>query len=340
VTRQVELAGSKPVQEVFVLRPDFGTVRVNGAVGTEVYDMPEEAVLVHIGTIDSPEGLVINQRLLRGQHQLVGLHKGLQPAVTAPLMVTDRPLEITFQQPPRPTEVQVVSQPSGATVSLDGQVMGITPLTVEGLLAGRETELVVSKPGYRNSVRKLTLGQGETLQVDVGPLELQIGTLHYTVDLSMSDPPKMYELMLSVDGTARTISKSGSFELTAGAHTIVLEHPDYETLREDVTVEDRKTTDVTLRMEPRPVRLTPIVESDSPIHFQVDDVDTPLTEQGYLPVPANRPVKVEAIIRDYLSVINRIEGKPNERLEWRIPLRPIPGPEPGENWNPRTSICP
>ncbi len=334
VTRQIELEGSTPIQEVFVLRPEFGTVRVNGAVGTEVYAMPEEAVLIHLGTIDSTEGLVINQRLLKGKHQLVGLHEGLMPAIPSPVLVSDRPVEITFQQPPKPTEVQVVSQPAGATVSIDGQVMGITPLTVDGLEAGREIEVVIHKPGYRDTVRKLVLGKGETVQVDTGPLELQIGTLHYTVDLSMKKPPRMWELMLSVDGTARTISESGSFELTAGAHTIVLEHPDFQTLREDVTVEDGKTTEVTLSLEPRPVRLTPVVDTDLQIRFQVDDVDTPLTDQGYLPVPANRPAKVEAIIQDHLSVINRIEGEANQRMEWEIPLMPIPGPEPGQDWNP------
>jgi formylglycine-generating enzyme required for sulfatase activity len=59
-----------------------------------------------------------------------------------------------------------------------------------------------------------------------------------------------------------------------------------------------------------------------------------LTEQGYLRIPANRPVKVEAIIQDHLSVITRIEGGPNERLEWQVPLKPIPGPQSGADWSP------
>ena len=101
-----------------------------------------------------------------------------------------------------------------------------------------------------------------------------------------------------------------------------------------MTIEDGEDTELTLSLYPRPVRLMPVMEADVPVQFQVNDVNTPLSAQGYLPVPANRPVKVEAMIRDHMSVITRVQGAANERMEWKIPLRPIPGPVLGEDWNP------
>ena len=99
-------------------------------------------------------------------------------------------------------------------------------------------------------------------------------------------------------------------------------------------VVDRKGTAINIGLNPRPVRLSPVIGIDVPTRFLVDGIETSLTEKGILPLAANRPVEVEVIIRDHLSVIQSFLGKPNERREWEVPLKPIPGPVEGEDWSP------
>ncbi len=51
---------------------------------------------------------------------------------------------------------EVTSNPNGALVTLDGQLMGVTPLSLPDLLEGRSYEIAVYAEGYSPEVRNLT----------------------------------------------------------------------------------------------------------------------------------------------------------------------------------------
>jgi len=317
-----------------ILHPDFATLSVRGAIGAEVYVMEGESFLLHVGTITSPEGLTVNDRLLTGNYQIVGLHKSLMPALSDQMRLARAPVEITFQQPPKPTELVVVTEPVGATVFVNGSALGLTPLNVEGLDTGRLLKIRIEKEAYRPVYREIRFDPGEKIELNPGPMELRIGTLRYSVDLSLPNSPDLREILLSINGDLRKIEDSEHFEIPEGSHMVSLEHPDYYPLNERVTVLDQELTEVNLVLQPRPVRLQPIVSVDTPTRYLVDGIETPLTEQGYLPVPANRVAKVDAIVRDFLSVTQQFDGRPNERMQWNVPLKPIPGPVEGADWEP------
>lgn len=334
IQREFEIESSDPVRLTLPLRPDFANLHVNGAIGTEVYIMPKSGFLLHLGTIEESAGLTISNRLLTGRHQLIGLHKSLLPAISDETPMGRAPVEITFKQSARPTELVVVSYPEGATVAVDGVRLGLTPLSIEGMRVGRPLSLRVEKEGYRPVIRELRFEQGERVEINIGELELKVGSLQYRINLNMPNAPDPRELMLSVDGKMRVVSESDTLQLTEGGHLLVLEHPDFFPLREQMVIVDREQTEVDLGLLPRPIQLRVLVQTDRPARFLIDGKELSVNEQGILPVPSNRPVEVEAVIRDYLSVRQSFHGKPNERMEWRVPLRPIPGPKEGQDWSP------
>jgi formylglycine-generating enzyme required for sulfatase activity/serine/threonine protein kinase len=334
VSRMIDLRSSKIVSEEIKLVPNFTTLRVDGVVGTELYVLQQDDFLLFLGEIPAGGSLQVDNRLLPGSYKLVGLHEGLIPAFTGPVRLGRAPVQLTLEQPPRPTELVVSSEPAGATVLVDGSMLGTTPLRVEELEIGRPLLLRVEKKGYRPFQSEIKFSQGETLTITTGALEPRIGTLSYSIDLSMPDPPDLREVMFSIDGELRRAEQQDQIELPEGAHSIELVHPDYLPLRRRIVVVDRESVDIELRLEPRPLRLLPTVDADSPVRFLVDGQETGLTEQGYLPVPANRPAKVEAVVRDFLTVVQWFQGRPNERMDWNIPLKPIPGPVAGDDWSP------
>lgn len=334
VSRVLNLKSSAVVRETIGLIPNFMTLRVDGVVGTEVYVLQDDSMLLYLGEIPGEGGLTVNNRLLPGSYQLVGLHQGLIPAVTEPVRLVRAPVSITLQQPPRPTELLVSSEPEGASVLVDGALLGTTPLKADGLATGRPLRLRVEKGGYRPFQQEIEFSRGESISISTGALEPRIGFLSYRIDLSMPEPPDLWEMMLSVDGNLLRAEESGKLELVEGGHTLELIHPDYLPLKKRIVVVDRETADVELLLQPRPLRLLPLIASDNPARFYIDGNETALNEQGYLPVPANRQSKVEAVVRDHLTVSQWFNGRPNERMEWQVPLKPIPGPLPQEDWSP------
>jgi TonB family protein len=72
----------------------------------------------------------------------------------------------------------VRSEPAGAFVTLDGQLMGVTPIMLDGLLGGSEYDVNVYQVGYVTEYYKLTAQQGfsHMLQFDLETLPDQSGT--------------------------------------------------------------------------------------------------------------------------------------------------------------------
>jgi hypothetical protein len=155
--------------------------------------------------------------------------------------------------------------------------------------------------------------------------------LSLSLELSVRHPPKAFSF--SVDGNPVAL-QDGSIRLPEGAHTVLVEHPDFFPLESDVDIPDNGSVAIEMSMQPRPVRLVPVIETNAPVRFVVDGQDVALSEEGFLPVPSFSSVEVKAVIRDHHDVIQRFEGRANEEIQWTVPLKPLPGPEFGENWSP------
>jgi formylglycine-generating enzyme required for sulfatase activity len=120
--------------------------------------------------------------------------------------------------------LELVSRPSGANVTVDGEFRGQTPLTVE-LAPDRAHEIALSRPGYRRYRASVTLAAGASEQRDLR-LEPRLGEVVLEVD-----PPAAE---LRIDGEL-VGTGSRSVSLPEVEHEIVATLAGYETLRRRVT---------------------------------------------------------------------------------------------------------
>lgn len=330
----IQLIASEPVEKEFSLSYDFGSVRVEAAVGTDVYVENTPDLALFLGTVTSEEGLEINDRLLMGEHTLVGRHPAYLPFRADPVKLDSKPATVTFQQAPRPTELIVLSDPDGAAVYVGDAMVGLTPLRVEGLEVGIPIDLRIEKQGYRMVDKVIELSKGESRTVNAGALVRKIGKLVYTLEFPMENPPPRDEFFLTINDEFYRLFDAFSDDLPEGDYTIFLSHPDFFTFEETVEVRDGETTTLAISPHPRPMRLVPIIEGGFSASYRIDDEEVELTEKGALLVPSFKRVKVSATIRNHHDVIQWFEGRANEVREWRVPLKRLPGPTMGEDFSP------
>jgi formylglycine-generating enzyme required for sulfatase activity len=120
--------------------------------------------------------------------------------------------------------VELVSIPSEASVSVDGQFLGRTPLSVR-LTPGRPHQITLAKPGYAQSTQQLSVAadSGRRVQIE---LVAQLGDVEV-----QSDPPNAE---IWVDG-ARVNATPARLTLSAIEHTIEVRQAGYATASAQIT---------------------------------------------------------------------------------------------------------
>ena len=119
-----------------------------------------------------------------------------------------RRVDLAPERAPVTGSLEIVSQPSGARVLIDGRVRGQTPLLVDELAAGRHVVLVESGSGaVRRTVR---VRPGETTRVEVS---IYSGFLRVTAPL---------ELEVFADGKGIGFAGGEPLLLPPGRHTVEL----------------------------------------------------------------------------------------------------------------------
>ena len=78
--------------------------------------------------------------------------------------------------------VELVTDPAGAAVSVNGEYQGATPLTL-GLRPGRTHAITLTKPGYESETRELSVEADSGRRLEI-PLMAQLGVVEV-----VSDPP-------------------------------------------------------------------------------------------------------------------------------------------------------
>jgi hypothetical protein len=136
------------------------------------------------------------------------------------------------------TRLDIASQPSGATVSIDSQVRGVTPLTLTDLAPGQHL-IQVSKNNFRDAFQNvvLELGVCKTSAFTLEPLN---------AILLITSVPTGCEV--AIKGISLGTTPLLVTTLESGSHRLTLSSPGYQTKEIDVTLEGRTPVkqDVTL----------------------------------------------------------------------------------------------
>ena len=135
--------------------------------------------------------------------------------------------------------LRVLTEPSDATVLLNGRNVGTTPITLDDLETGSYT-LEIAKNGYYTERRRIDIRPGQALVVDT-TLELIVGYLDLTVTPS--------DATLRLDGA---LVGAGVREVAVGERRITATRFGYRDESIRVRVEPRRTTRVALNLEQAP----------------------------------------------------------------------------------------
>jgi outer membrane biosynthesis protein TonB len=132
------------------------------SVESKVAELSEMAVL--------PKGGIIIDFVKKQVGAMLGMEAGSQPAVAAPTPPPPPPQPAVYtapaaapSPPPKAEQIAVTSNPSGATVNVNGKTIGVTPCSFKPAAWGKYT-IVVSMSGYEKAT-KIVEFEGGTLNV-------------------------------------------------------------------------------------------------------------------------------------------------------------------------------
>ncbi|HVJ31252.1 MAG TPA: PEGA domain-containing protein, partial [Gammaproteobacteria bacterium] len=213
--RELDVAGGGERQSLAVtLTPDWAVVSLNTAPSgaTVLVDGAEAGV--------TPAALEI----MSGEHDIEVRLAGYNAWTSKILVEADKPQQlsdVTLTQ--ADGRVEVASNPSEASVSVDGEFRGRTPLAIR-LSPGRAHRVAFSKPGYESATRELSVAadSGRKLQIDLTP---QYGEIEVT-----STPPAE----VFVDGERRG-STPVTLALTSISHAIEVRQAGFAVERSELT---------------------------------------------------------------------------------------------------------
>ena len=141
--------------------------------------------------------------------------------------------------------IEVRSQPSGATINLDGSQKGTTPSKLTNVKAGSH-ELTLSLAGYPDWKQMVTVKGGETVSVNAvmgtaAPTTAGQTAASGTGSLSVTTIPAGAQVY--VDGALIGNSPTRSSGLTAGSHALMIKMDGYKDLSVFVMITAGQTTE-------------------------------------------------------------------------------------------------
>ncbi len=215
-TTRVTVGGGGQTQSLqATLKPDRGPVSVSSDPAGASVRVDGTAVGTTPLTVDLTSGARLVEVVLPGFR--TGSRR-IQVQAEHALIVPP------FRLDPLPGRLQLTSEPGEATVAVDGQFRGETPLELD-LAAGSPHTVRVSRAGYDPAEARVTLERGETRPLALA-LDAQIGEVEV-----VGEP---VEAEVIVDGESR--GRVGqTLRLTAAPHSLEVRRPGYETQRATVT---------------------------------------------------------------------------------------------------------
>lgn len=240
---------------------------------------------------------------LGGLLWLKGRSGGESPAPQASATPSAAPSAVPSTPEPSAAPVlgtlAVASEPAGASVSLNGEARGVTPLTLSDLALG-EYEVKVESKGFQPFTQKVTLADAQAVQVRAAltrPTPSQA-----TLDV-LSTP---FGAAVAIDGQAAGQTPLTGYKLKAGSHRVELTRQGYEPFSQTVALQAGKSgrVDATLKPLPPPTTQAPGPEAvDTQRVYEVQDVEL-------------RPVKVSGQTASYPDRAPRL--KPGESVSVRL----------------------
>ena len=231
-TREVDISGFGAQQEISVsLRPAWSEVQLESEPAGATVLVDGETVGV------TPMQAEIMQGLRSIELSLAGYKTArLASEFVAGTTIKPEPFKLV----PNDGRLVLATRPEGATVSVDGNFIGSSPVTMD-LTSGVTHQLRLSRPGYKLTERKLSLQADEERQLVV---EMQP---EYGVIFASSEPA---DANLTLDGKPAG-SGTQRLRMTTRQHELTFSKPGYlpQTVRVTPRADTSQNVDITLKTQ-------------------------------------------------------------------------------------------
>lgn len=158
--------------------------------------------------------------------------------------------EVRFDLVPtdaRLSHLTVKTKLPGASVVVDGETVGTTPLASSITLLPGSRRIELRRPGYITGRNDLTLGDGATAEVsfdleeDPAALRAEGGSLRLEIAESQA--------VITIDGKSRGVYLA-AIELAPGPHRLRVERGGFMPVERDVIIQPRTPTTLRIELEP------------------------------------------------------------------------------------------
>ena len=156
-TATVVVSDNKITKHNPTLSADFANVTINAFNGAEIWINGEKK-----GTTNWTGRLSTGTYLFEARkagHKTTSLTKNIASTPSYQIYNLEAPTAIT-------SGVVITSSPAMADVSIDGKLVGRTPISLDNLLVGDHT-IVITKDGYSKHTEQIKLTQGKSLEINV-----------------------------------------------------------------------------------------------------------------------------------------------------------------------------
>jgi formylglycine-generating enzyme required for sulfatase activity/serine/threonine protein kinase len=309
---------------------DFATVP-----GATIRAMPEHGEPIYLGVAPEDGVLRATRGLIEGTYDFEATKDDYESATLKNQKLEfSKTYHVDLKPIAEPATITLLSEPPGATVRLDDHVLGQTPLTTKAIPVDTDVTLTLEQQGYHPVERTIRVQPNQTQEINLGNLSAKTGllTLNFTIDGRAPTPEELRDTQIVINDRVYSGSLDRLPNILEGSYHIVFQHPDYLPADQTITIQDGKTTDLSVNLAPRPARLFILPNPPVPIIVTLDGQATSPTSDGSYPLPADQSVEVVVQAQNYAGSERPFKLGPNEMDTWDVPLQVIPGPQLGGNY--------
>lgn len=300
-----------------------GVLIVQSLPGATVYALDSKGNRYELGVVGKDELFESRETLPVGTWNVEVVKPGYQSGQAENLDLTATMVAFSqIELIPKPATLIVGSAPSGATIEINGESVGKTPRVFNQLPVGEAFDVEIRLPGYQRIADRITLEGGESLRLSFDLMEASGG-----LRLILKNPGLSWsDVALQMEGLNSSVTRQQSVnpgagsatlrfeDLDVGSREIAVRHPDYQDLKLVVEVRDRETTEVPIRLDPKPALLR-IATSPEGAQLEVFR-ETEILAQGVSPeqfqLPAGVPLTIEARKEGFQTLVRQLELSPGQ----------------------------
>ncbi len=184
--------------------------------------------------------------------------------------------EVRISLPETLVSLQIRTRPTGATVFVNGQMIGPSPVGVDSLWLLAETTVRAEMMGYEPRGQSIDLRQRTEVEIPLSPIRLEVSV--------RTTPPNA---TVALDGDRRVAPVTFS-DVPYGTHTVEVTAAGFVPRTEVVDVTQDVTLTYTLSEVPKSYL---VVEGDSIVSAYLDDDPVPIVRSNYSNL--DRPFEVD-----------------------------------------------